>query len=61
MDERVRLIASIFSDRDEVEVVGRLFGNDAQVFVDTIDEVSPGVVQRSSPRQLTLDPSRSTN
>ena len=39
-DERVRLMMSIFSDRDEVEVFRYLSGSDAQAFVDVIDKVS---------------------
>ena len=39
-DERIDLIKSIFSDRDEVEVFNYLSGGDAQAFVDTIDEAS---------------------
>jgi len=38
-DERVPLIETIFSDRDEVEVVKCLRGDDAQSFVDVMDEV----------------------
>ena len=40
MDERVDLIKTIFSDRDEVEMLNSLSGNDAQAFVDMIDEAS---------------------
>ena len=40
MDERTPLIASIFSNRDEVEVVGHLAGDDAQAFIDVVYEVS---------------------
>jgi len=39
-DERVSLITSIFSDRDKTEEVERLSGDDAQTFIDVIDEVS---------------------
>ena len=37
---RIPLIVTIFSDRDEVEIVGHLRGDDAQTFIDVIDEVS---------------------
>ena len=37
---RIDLIMSIFSDRDEVEVFDYLSRNDAQAFVDVVDEVS---------------------
>jgi len=39
--ERISLIATIFSDDTQVEMVGQLAGGDAQIFVDTIDGVSP--------------------
>ena len=38
--ERVSLLASIFTDRNEVEVAEHIFGDDAQIFVDVVDEVS---------------------
>lgn len=38
-DERVSLITSIFSDHDEAEAVKRLRGDDAQSFIDAIDEM----------------------
>ena len=34
------MIVSIFSDRNNAEVVGNLSGDDAQVIIDVIDEVS---------------------
>ena len=37
--ERISLITDIFSDRDEIEVVEHLDGDDAQSFVDAIDKV----------------------
>ena len=37
-NERIPLILSIFSDRDEVEVFENLSGSDAQAFVDVISE-----------------------
>ena len=40
-DERIALITDLFSDRDETEAVKRLSGDDAQAFVDVIDEVLP--------------------
>ena len=39
-NERIQLIETIFSDRDEVEVFKYLSGNDVQIFVDVIDEAS---------------------
>ena len=41
VDERIPLIVSLFSDRDETEAIKRLHGSDAQSFVDVIDEVIP--------------------
>ena len=38
--KRISLIVAIFSDRNEVGIVGHLCGDDAQAFIDTIDEVS---------------------
>jgi len=40
MEERIDMITSIFSDRDEVEAFRYLSGCDAQAFVDMIDEAS---------------------
>ena len=40
MNERADLIMSIFSDHDEVGVLKYLSGDDAQAFVDVIDEAS---------------------
>jgi len=39
--ERISLINTIFLDNNQVEMVGRLQGEDAQTFIDIIDEVSP--------------------
>lgn len=38
-DRRISLIMAIFSDRSEVSTVNHLCGDDAQTFVDVIDEV----------------------
>jgi len=40
-NERIPLIADIFSNCDETEVVKCLSGDDAQSFVDVVDEVLP--------------------
>ena len=37
--ERTSLLISIFDDRNEAEAVGYLSGDDAQTFVNVIDEV----------------------
>jgi hypothetical protein len=39
--KRISLITAIFSDRCGVEAVKRLCGDDAQAFVDVLDEVLP--------------------
>lgn len=39
MDERVSMITTIFSDRNQVETLRDLSGDDAQVFIDIIDTV----------------------
>ena len=41
MDERVSLIADPCSDRDKTEALKGLSGDDAQAFIDMIDEVPP--------------------
>jgi hypothetical protein len=38
--ERISLITTIFSDDNQVEMVRDLSGDDAQTFINTIDEVS---------------------
>jgi hypothetical protein len=38
--ERISLISAIFSDYDQVQMVKNLFGDDAQNFINVIDEVS---------------------
>ena len=40
VNERIPLITFIFSDRDEVEVFKHLSRDDAQAFVDMVDEAS---------------------
>ena len=40
MHERISLISTVFSDHDEGEMVRNLSGDDAQNFVNMIDEVS---------------------
>ena len=39
--ERATLIVTIFSNRDEIEVIKQLCGDEAQTFVDVIYEVCP--------------------
>ena len=40
MPERITLITSVFSDRDEIDGAGHLSGDDAQTFIDAVNEVS---------------------
>ncbi|KAF9643686.1 kinase-like protein [Thelephora ganbajun] len=44
--ERISLITSIFSDRNEVEVLRNLSGNDAQALINVIDEVLDSLPQK---------------
>ena len=44
MNEHADLVTRIFSDRDEIEVVQRLSGGDAQAFVDGVDQVNPHTI-----------------
>ena len=44
--ERTSLIKSIFSDRDQVKMVGNLSGDDSQTFVDMVYEVNIPRVSR---------------
>ena len=55
--ERVSLIADMFSDRDETEAIKRLQGNDAQMFVDVVDEVfSHSSYQKNRSTDLNSNP-----
>ena len=38
-DERVSLIADLFSDPDEIDIIKALSGSDAQSVIDVMDEV----------------------
>ena len=55
MDERTTLIASIFSDREEVEVIKSFPGDDAQSFINIIDEVSYYAISRSETDNKRVD------
>ena len=39
MHERTSLITTIFLDRNQVQMVEYLSGDDAQIFIDTVDKV----------------------
>jgi len=60
VDKRISLIAAIFSNRGVAEAVGKhLRRDDAQAFVDVVDEVLPQpFVQGKRFTDLTLMPSR---
>lgn len=53
IDERIPLITTIFSDRGEIEAASSLRGNDAQSFIDAIDQVPLHALTRDSPLTLT--------
>ena len=53
--ERISLIGEIFSDPGLVEMVGQLSGNDAQSFIDTIDEVSSHAISRLQDTAVNFD------
>jgi len=59
VDKRISLIAAIFSNRGVAEAVKHLRRDDAQAFVDVVDEVLPhSFVQGKRLTDLTLMPSR---
>jgi hypothetical protein len=47
--ERISLIVSIFSDRNQIKVVEGLSGDDAQNFIDVMDMVSTAFSNLPSP------------
>jgi len=53
--ERISLIATIFSDPNQVEMVGQLSGDDAQSFINTIDEVSSHIISRLQDKTINFD------
>lgn len=54
-DERTSLIAAIFLDNDQVEMVERLSGGDAQAFIDRVDDVSPHAISRSKGKSIDIN------
>ena len=50
--ERRSLVITIFSDRNQIEMVGHLSGDDAQRFVDVVDEVSFRIISRSKDKPI---------
>jgi hypothetical protein len=54
--DRISLIISIFSDPNEVEVIGHLSGDDAQAFIDVIDEVRSCILQPLQDTSVYLHP-----
>ena len=55
------MITTIFSDSDQAETVGRLRGDDAQTFVDVIDEVGSVLFHDERTGCLTFKPSHSVD
>lgn len=45
--ERRSLVATIFSDHDQIKMVEHLSGDDAQNFIDVVDEASLHIISRS--------------
>ena len=45
--DRISLITAVFLDDDQVKRVEQLSGDDAQTFIDVIDEVSPHTISCS--------------
>ena len=54
-DERVSLVATIFSDDDQVKMIGDLSEDNAQTFIDAIYEASPCTVPCSNDRFIDFD------
>jgi len=50
--ECIPLITTIFLDNDQVKVVMQLSGDDAQTFINMIDEVSPDTISHSKDRLI---------
>ena len=53
--ERIYLITRIFSDRDQVDMVRNLSGDDAQNFIDMMDEVSLHTISHLEDRPTDFD------
>jgi len=50
--ERILLITAIFSDNNQIKAVSKLSGDDAQAFIDVIDEVSLHAIPCSKGRSF---------
>ena len=58
IDEHIFLVAEILSDSNEIEAVKRLLEDDAQAFIDAIDEVPPSflsIIPRLTSTQTFVD------
>jgi len=53
--ERISLATTIFSDHNQVKTVGQLSGDDAQNFIDVIDDVSPCTISHSMDEAIDFD------
>ena len=51
-DERISLVTTIFSDDDQVKMIGHISGDDAQTFIDLIYEVSPRKISHLKDRLI---------
>jgi len=54
-DERISLITTIFLDENQVKMVERLSGDDAQTFIDKIDEVGLRTNSHSNAKLIKFD------
>ena len=54
--ERISLIITIFSDHIQTKMVNRLDGDDAQAFIDAIDEVRSCTISNSKDRVINFEP-----
>jgi hypothetical protein len=53
--EPISLITKVLSDEDDFGIVRDLPGDDAQISIDMIDEVSPHEISRSKVKSIDLD------
>jgi len=51
-NERIPLIAELFSDRDETEAIKCLSRDDAETFVDVVDKVLPHFLASEDPTDV---------
>lgn len=56
MDEHIALVTAIFLDDNQIEIVECLSGDNAQSFVDAVDQASSRTVSRSKDKSIDFDP-----